>query len=260
MFGKLFKKKEKPAEGPMLMFVLLPDTNPVDHEAVVAAIRKQYPSVRVQLEKGSEGEVGAFTFGDTRVMAMLMPVPIPTEEVSECRAISRFWQEEDGETTHQAHVVLAGLGGNTPMERARAVAMVATGMTLSRPTIGWYVGSASQVLNPELAAEMEEGPGSPLGLLVWVNVIATAEGPGRCSLSTLGMETFGHREFEIVDTSADPGEWFTRLLDLANYVLESGPVLKHGQTFGATADEKIGIEVGKSKLGKEGTVIRLLVP
>jgi len=260
MFGKLFKKKEKRDEGPTLLFVLLPDTTPIDQDAVLEAIRKHYPSVRVTTEPGEEGGVAAFNFGETRVMTMLMPVKIPTNEVSECRAISRFWRDEDGDTTHEAHIVLAGLGGATAMERARALAMVATGISLSRATAGWYVGSASHVLHPELAVEMEEGPGSLLGLLIWVNVVATAEGPERCSLSTLGMEAFGHREFEIVDTAADPGEWYTRLLDLANYVLEAGPVLKHGQTFGATADEKIGIEVGKSKLGKEGTVIRLLVP
>jgi hypothetical protein len=65
---------------------------------------------------------------------------------------------------------------------------------------------------------------------------------------------------EIVRTTADPQEWIFRLYDLCNYVLESGAVLKGGQTFGQSADERIPIEEGRSKLGKEGRVIRLVVP
>lgn len=50
---------------------------------------------------------------------------------------------------------------------------------------------------------------------------------------------------------------FDQLMALSSYVLENGPVLKHGQTFGPSADERYSIEVGPSLLGKAGTVIRL---
>jgi hypothetical protein len=50
------------------------------------------------------------------------------------------------------------------------------------------------------------------------------------------------------------------LCGLAEYVLTNGPVLRHGETFGPTAEDRWPVEVGKSRLGKEGEVIRLGVP
>lgn len=259
MFGKLFKKRSEPESGPLMLFMLLPDAKPIDHAPVLDALRRKYPMVRSAVSDVTPEQTFNVNLSGTDVMVAHMPAPIPTPEVAECTAISRFWDGSPEQTAHQSHAVLVSYGPQPPKVKAQALNRVATAVSMAGPTVGWYVGSASHVLSPALATELEDDDGD-LGIMAWVNVIATPDGLGRASLSTIGMETFGHREFEIVGTTADPGEWFTRLLDLANYVMDAGPVLKHGQTFGATADEKIGIEVGKSRLGKNGTVIRLLVP
>ena len=40
------------------------------------------------------------------------------------------------------------------------------------------------------------------------------------------------------------------------YLLENGPVLKHGETIGMSAEQKIGIRHCRSSFGHPGKVIR----
>jgi hypothetical protein len=56
------------------------------------------------------------------------------------------------------------------------------------------------------------------------------------------------------------GDLRTTLLDLALYVLRAGPVLKHGQSFGPSAEEKWSIRHERSNLvpGRDVIVLGML--
>jgi hypothetical protein len=126
---------------------------------------------------------------------------------------------------------------------------------------GWYVGSAGMVHSSAAVwdwVKAAEGDWVPM-LPFWIHTLVTQDQEGTYSASTIGMEMFGHRDFEIVWSSMPPVSLREWLFDLCAYVLERGPVLLHGQTFGRSAEEKWKIEVGTSRLGKEGTVIRLVL-
>jgi hypothetical protein len=56
------------------------------------------------------------------------------------------------------------------------------------------------------------------------------------------------------------GDLRATLLDLALYVLRQGPVLKHGQTFGPSADVKWSIRHEGSKLVPGRPAIVLGIP
>jgi hypothetical protein len=64
-------------------------------------------------------------------------------------------------------------------------------------------------------------------------------------------------EFEIPGLEMEPGELREWLINIMYYVLEKGPVLKHGQTIGMTADHQLKIRHTKSSFGHVGQVIRL---
>jgi hypothetical protein len=147
-------------------------------------------------------------------------------------------------------------------ESISAASRVAAAILKLGNGVGWYVGDAAMVHHPEAAPELVEaatGDWKAMTLL-WVNVLMSDDGNGASSISTLGMETFGHREFEIVAFRSDPHEVRDWIRDLSLYVLEHGPILQHGQTTGRTAEERLPIEIGPSKLGKDGTVIRIAIP
>ncbi len=48
-----------------------------------------------------------------------------------------------------------------------------------------------------------------------------------------------------------------RLVDLAGYLVENGPVIGDGDTVGRDEDEKIRVVYAESAFGKEGEVMRL---
>ena len=74
---------------------------------------------------------------------------------------------------------------------------------------------------------------------------------------TTGMESLGHKEFEIRRTHRPPEEVVEMLLDLCLYVLKRGPILLHGQTFGRTAEERMKIRHGPSMHSGRGKIITL---
>jgi hypothetical protein len=74
---------------------------------------------------------------------------------------------------------------------------------------------------------------------------------------TTGLSALGHMEIEIPRIEMEPGELREWLLNIMYYLLEKGPVLKHGQTIGMTAEQQIRILHRPSSFGHPGTVIRL---
>jgi hypothetical protein len=64
-------------------------------------------------------------------------------------------------------------------------------------------------------------------------------------------------QIEIPRIDKEPGELREWLLNVVYYLLENGPVLKHGQTIGMTAKHQIRIRHCPSSFGHHGTVISL---
>jgi hypothetical protein len=151
---------------------------------------------------------------------------------------------------------VTGISDNV-LNGLESVSMVARAISSTHETVAWYCGNASQILKPDVASDLVENGAY---VAVWVNVLCTPKPRSGLDASTIGLEAMGHNEFEIVGTKRDVATVYELLMDLSVYVLENGPVLKHGQTFGRSATEKFGIEVGSSRLGKRGKVIRLGLP
>lgn len=250
MFKKLFAKREKPKSGGGLLFVCMRESGPIRWESLKDELAKS----EVDLDNPDGGIVATAQFPDGMVHLAYMPVPIPDGEVAAQVPYSRFWKAEDS-TDHQAHVVLIG-SADSPVKSIDYVSRAAFALSTTHDTSAWYCGNASQILNPSIASEFVEGG---MSLPIWVNVVCSKNARGGLDASTLGMESLGQREFEIVGSSQAGGALYELLMDLAAYVLD-GAILKDRQTFGRTEHERFAIEVGRSKLGKEGTVTRLVWP
>ena len=53
------------------------------------------------------------------------------------------------------------------------------------------------------------------------------------------MEAFGLMEIETVAAQARADHVLDRMFNVAHYLCDRGPVLKHGHTFGLSTDERI---------------------
>lgn len=219
-----------------------------------AALRRLQQQADVELDQEPDPSTpSTFEFEDCSVSVIHVPVPVPGDEVAQCAGYSRFW-EPGSSTAHASHVIVTGFGGEVIDILERTVA-VASAISTVAPSVCWYVGSASQVVEPRKGfALLETYDGA---MPVWVNFLASEGAGGSLDSSTIGLEAFGHREFEVVGSKREYQAVFDQLMALSVYVLENGPVLKHGQTFGPSADERYSIELGPSHLGKPGVVIRL---
>jgi len=256
----LFKRKDNEPKGnkTVMLMVLIADSEPLDGNRIASTIRNTFPNVRCQHKATKQNGIELEIAGESVVLA-LMPAPVPNDEVEHNVPFSRLWKGDPGGTAHKAHVIVVALGSSAPMKLATVAGYAAAGISESRETVGWYVGSASHVITPNVATACLKG-NDIMPIMIWANIVMSRDSSTECSLSTIGMEALGHREFEIVRTHGDAGDWMFRIYDLCNYVLAKGPVFKAGQTFGESASERFLIEEGASKLGKDGTVIRLVVP
>ena len=84
-----------------------------------------------------------------------------------------------------------------------------------------------------------------------------AKPDGTIGLFTTGLGPLGHMEIEIPRIDMPAGVLREWLVNIMYYLLENGPVLKHGQTIGMSAEQKIRISHSPSRFGHRGKVIRL---
>lgn len=252
----LFKKRAqqvKSGDARLVMMVLLKEPKNLSAETFREAFQKRFGVATVE----GDHELLKINRNGNHVMAVYINTPIPNREAEEVAENSPYWG--DGSAEHQAHFVLAGMGSDA-LKTAELVNQVAATFTDLLATVGWYVGSANQVIDPVIANDFATKSDIYSMTPVWVSILVTRDVLGKSCLSTFGMETFGKPELEIVDTTADPAEWRSRLYDFCDYILSSGKEIRDGDTFGETKAERFRVEVGKSKLGKPGTVARIVVP
>lgn len=250
MLGRLFGIKKRNKSHSTLMFLCLRSTQPLDWTSF-----ETVPGAERLITEEDGNSICQFRFTETLVSCLFMPMPIPNDEVEKQISHSRFWDHSQS-TSHDSHLVILA-GGEARLNVAASVAKVAAAVSKTADVVAWYVGNAAHVVSPNLGVELVE---SDIVLPLFVNAIVSQNANGELDATTFGLESFDQNEFEIVGSKAQEAEIVELLMDLSYYVLENGPVMKHGQTFGRTENERYKIEVGKSKLGVPGKVTRLALP
>ena len=86
----------------------------------------------------------------------------------------------------------------------------------------------------------------------------TEDGP--YSMSSCGMVHLGFAELEVIDSTTEPADLADIGYSLVMYLVESGPVVGDGHTFGPTAETRWRVEHTKSKFRKGEWVLRLQLP
>jgi hypothetical protein len=165
---------------------------------------------------------------------------------------------------HRAHVIVTVLNADhrTPVERSLLASQAAAAVAETHGATGVYWGNGTVVNPADRFIEMTRSASADdPPVLLWVEVRYARndddDDDGSAVAFTTGMESLGHKEFEIRQTRREPGDIIEMLLDLCLYVLRQGPVLLHGQTFGRTAVERMKIRHGPSMHEGRGKVITL---
>ncbi len=268
MLSRLFGKhpsSPNPDPGPQLCMLALASGAGLTDSGIVAAWQALFPDASPLCATGAEKQVLSFESEGLSIMVAGMPMPIPEAEISGACARSWMWPRASEEMRRQKiHAVVTVPSGDRSragaVRQAVAVSRVAAAICHSGEAVGVYWGSSYQVHNPKMFIEgvqVMTGKDS-LPCMLWVGLAVSASSPeGPYSLSTHGLRSFGHKELEVVDARFSIGVLRTTVLEIINYVLHAGPVLKHGQTLGSDGSTRWKIIHADSRFRPGEPVIRL---
>jgi hypothetical protein len=262
--GKKDSSAAAPSKGePVISALLLEgDSFPIDAFLKKAAKTKFMGKSASNINPGEEG-VFSFDVGDEFVALALMPAPYPASDLDGPLATSWMWPPEppiDDVKQHQSHLLITLTGGTADVVRRRLLLTAVTALAAKQPGVmAVYWPEGTLVSYPPVFIEMAKSINTPEAppLYLWVDLRAIRNEDGTIGLFTTGLTPLGHKEIEIPRIDMEPGELREWLLDIMYYLLANGPVLKHGETIGMTADHKVRIRHCASVFGHPGKVIRL---
>ncbi len=245
---------------PQLAMPLFSDPTPIERTAVVAAWKSLFPKgprlFAVEAER--DGVDDYRVEGKRSVLVAQIAKPVPAEEALAAIGSSWMWQQsEDAVRAHRAHAIVTAVEAEKPIGAAWDVARVCAALLAAGKGAALYWGNSRQMHPVNVAIEFASEMSSP-PVPLWVGItISGASKEGPFSAATHGLESLGHKEFEVRDTSMVIGDLRMTLLDLAAYVIDNGPVLEHGQTFGPSADVRWTISHEPSQLvdGRDAIVL-----
>ena len=244
----------------LIAYVVLDADAPLNSAAVVAALRQRHPDQAIELMTGASppalGAVASMTMmlrcAGLELVVMAMPMPLPEEEwrLPALRAASQSPQLAPPFSGHKAHLVVTTIAEPSDhLASARSIAAVVGALIAVLPgcqAVVWanlvaHAAEAWEVMSRDAFAPYPVFP-YPL----WVSLHPFKEGE-KIGLITFGLMSFVGRELEFEPRDITPAEAMQKAAGLAVYLMQNGPVLKDGETFGATPTERILVRHAQSK-------------
>ena len=211
MLGRLFGNKAasapNPEPGPQLAMLALKSGKGLNPPAICAAWSKLFPKQAPLADKGAtkkDGQAVAEFGADGRsLMLAAMPMPIPKGDVDSACQLSWMWPQAAEEMKAQrAHAIVLTAPGGDPVGDAMAVSRLLAAAASAGDPAGIYWGNGSMMHKPAMfidAVSSFDADGPP-PVMLWVGVLMSADGPqGPFTITTRGMNPFGHKELEIID-------------------------------------------------------------
>ncbi|MGE5417829.1 MAG: DUF4261 domain-containing protein [Acidobacteriota bacterium] len=210
-----------------------------------------------------EIHTGRFSFeiGMERYTIYLMPVAIPWLSLEGPCALAWYWPKATiSMQSHTAHLLITTETTVDTSTDALARVMTLTRMSAAAAAksdsvgVYWDAGGVIQEAQ-EFIFSAEEMSKDELPLNLWID-FRIEDAPGeRFKLFTTGMRVFGHREIEVRPARINPDEILSTVFNVACYLLLNGPVIKDGNTIGATDEDRMLVQYGPSMFEREQVMI-----
>jgi hypothetical protein len=203
-----------------------------------------------------DGGCFLLTLGGVEVTGMVMPAPVPNNELLGPAATSWLWPDaEVALHGYLAHAVILAGGADRPLLALQALTQVTAVIVRATKALGVYVGGASAVVRGEVFVELAQA--TPLPISLWVDFRVVPSSDGRFGLFTVGLQQLGLMELEIPTSRLNPGELREWSMQVASYLVHERPDLRHGHTIGFSAGEKIQVAHVPSMTGTGQLAYRL---
>jgi hypothetical protein len=250
-------------ESVTVSFVTLAEPRLEETDALFAHYRGRWPGLPQAQDIQRDGDILHFNLGSSKGIIILVPLPIPWSELVDSCRLAFWWEDaEQVMRAHQAHVVVSLIDDSMqPVGRVQMLTRLIDSVAQSSGATG-IVWGAGGVLSPpkwfcDAACSLDM---EPFPVPIWVSFRPEVHGDQTTSLSTLGLSDLGHWEVEVHCARAKPAAVFERVGDFAMYLVQRGHVVKDGDTFGYTAEERIRVHYRMRGKWTSGPVYELEFP
>lgn len=239
--------------------VLLRDRQPLDGQAVFDYLRTHWadlPSI-TDVETKEMATAGVIPGG---VLGLgQMPMPVPRGDLEGPAAAAWHWPTAAADVgAHESHVIVFASSTKLDQVDVRLLhsKLVASVAALTN-ALGVYVGNALLVrAAADYVAEARAASREALPTMLWIGFNPVSDGDG-FSAYTTGLTAFGLPELEVRGSMRPPAEVFGTMADAATYELQTGRVLRDGDTFGHSVTERVPVRHTRSAFLPDTTVARL---
>jgi hypothetical protein len=188
-----------------------------------------------------------------------MPAPIPTGE-AEAAADNLLWPDGPASAKHASHAIVSySPASGDPVDGLLGLSRLAVAALDAMDGIAVYWGNGSLTVPAALFREFASGATrSHLPLPIWVRFQPWAPRPDVVGIYTVGLSQFGLMDIECDGSPWKAGRLTEFCMDLAHYLVTSGPVVKDGETVGSSEDERITVRHVRGSREPEKFVYKLV--
>ncbi|MGQ0683360.1 DUF4261 domain-containing protein [Bradyrhizobium sp.] len=178
--------------------------------------------------------------------------PLPNEEWERpsLRASAQWPEAASVFSKHGAHLVVTTVAEPSDrLKAARCLAALVGALIVAVPGCRGVLWESLVAHSAQAWAEASQDAFAPYPTFpypLWVSLHAFQDAGG-IGVITFGLSSFVGREIELEPRDTDAAVALQRVAGLAVYLMQHGPVLKDGETFGATAAERIRVRHVESK-------------
>ncbi len=256
-------------EKPTPMAMVLLDTAALPPTDQLFKAFKDFPPIP-QVDESIQnitrkGDTVTFTLCGETGFVSLMPAPVPWSDLEGPCVTSLYWREAAAVLKpHAAHVIVS------IMPRTDDLSMVLWAILLTKLTssvalalgshalgIYWPTGTLVQSVPFFLESAHKIAPDC-LPLELWIEFRLQLLPAVACNVLTTGLDIFGLPEIEVINSKRKPQQVLPFVINLAEYLLQNGPVIKAGDTVGEDADQKITVEFTASTWDRPEKVMKVL--
>ncbi len=242
--------------GAFLSFILL-DENKIDLNLLVKQLHDDWEIEVDGASISEDSQTLIQEIGDLRVIVGLMPTPIPNNEAVVNAETNFRWDKAiEVAKAHKAHLLVTVMGGENDLLTATDLYVKVCSSCLKQPN-ATGINTLGSVLEPRFYIDFAENnikSGEfPIMNMVFFGVFSENDG-ATMNAYTYGLQVYGKKNIEVVDSSKPINEILDILCSIAEYTITSDVTLNDGETIGLSEDQKLTITSSISEMLGEVTL------
>jgi len=249
-----------PGQSEPLISILMMDKPAMrSAKTFCASIQQWLPQLPASIvSEDREKAIWILKVGPYDVYLALIPGPIPWSQLESLAKAAWHWKEAPQLLpNHKAQLLITVMKGPpNPLDGALLLTKITGAVLEVQEALGVYWhGPAISPKKLFIEEAKTSARGQKLPVLCWMSFNIIPSGP-QYVISTQGMNRLGCMELDMWANRGTSLNAVEFSLDMAAYVL-NGAVLKHGETFGRTANERFRITHGPWALDRTKAAIVL---